>query len=99
MREAAAWITHQQLRSALRRPSRQTALCCVWNDCRGWAELEDLEDLEDLEAEKAIFAALIARDGPKFLPLFLRLVAEEKSLVDQSSAIRRALELATRRAA
>lgn len=51
-------------------------------------------DRADLEAALGIAAQLVARDGPKFLPIFLRLESEVEALDGQRSALDRALAAA-----
>lgn len=52
-----------------------------------------------IQEAKAILAAIIARDGPDLLPLFLRLEAEEQTAGANAAGLNRALALAEQRRA
>lgn len=54
-----------------------------------------LRNLPAIKMAKAILAAIIARDGPELLPLFLRLEAEETTAGTNAAALDRALSLAS----
>lgn len=56
----------------------------------------EFPDHDTLVAAKLVAAQLVARDGPRFLPVFERLEAEVEASEARRATLARAVELAVR---
>lgn len=53
-----------------------------------------MHDLAEIRRGLQIAAQIVARDGPDYLPIFLRLEAEERRAARESEVMARAIEMA-----